>query len=266
MTLADVATFTEGSVAEPSPRQLNRRLLHGGLPPFYLADSLPGREFQEWMDAYWAKDILELFRLERRHSFQRFAELLMAQSGGIFEATKFATPCEVSRTTIANYLAVLEATFVAHIVRPFSRNRSDEITPAPRVYAFDTGFVCAHRGWTGLRPEDFGILWEHLVLNELNAGLQTREISYWRSKHGNEIDFVLSPKGRLPIAIECKRSANEFEPAHLRVFRARYPGDMNFVVAADVGRSYERAFQDLRVRFVDLDQLIREVQQPAASS
>jgi hypothetical protein len=51
-----------------------------------------------------------------------------------------------------------------------------------------------------------------------------------------------------------------------RPFRARYPGEINFVVAADAGRSYERVFQDLRVRFVDLDQLIREVQQPAASS
>ena len=60
------------------------------------------------MDAYWAKDIQELFRLERRASFQRFVELLMAQSCGIFEATRFAAPCEVSRTTITNYLAVLE--------------------------------------------------------------------------------------------------------------------------------------------------------------
>ena len=34
------------------------------------------------MDAYWAKDIQELFRRERRASFQRFAELLMARSGG----------------------------------------------------------------------------------------------------------------------------------------------------------------------------------------
>ncbi len=38
------------------------------------------------MDAYWAKDIQELFRLQRHSSFQRFAELLFAQSGGMFEA------------------------------------------------------------------------------------------------------------------------------------------------------------------------------------
>ena len=122
---------------------LHRRFLHGGLPFFFLAETVPEREFQEWMDAYWAKDIQELFRLERRHSFQRFTELLMAQSGGIFEATKFTRPCEVSRTTIANYLAVLEATFVVHLLRPYSSHRAAEIVSAPKVYGFDTGFVCS---------------------------------------------------------------------------------------------------------------------------
>ena len=66
---------------------LKHRLLRGGLPPFFLPQILPEREFQEWADAYWAKDIQELFRLERRYSFQRFAELTMIRSGGIFEAT-----------------------------------------------------------------------------------------------------------------------------------------------------------------------------------
>lgn len=65
-----------------------------------------------------------LFRLERRQSFQRFAELLFVQGGGMFEATRFARDCEVSRTTISNYLAVLEATFVAHVLRPFSASIS----------------------------------------------------------------------------------------------------------------------------------------------
>ena len=56
-------------------RDLSHRFIRGGLPPFFLAGEFPERDFQEWMDAYWAKDIQELFRIERRHSFQRFAEL-----------------------------------------------------------------------------------------------------------------------------------------------------------------------------------------------
>jgi hypothetical protein len=64
-------------------KQLNleHRFLRGGLPPFFLAKDLEERDFQEWIDAYWAKDIQELFRLERRDSFQKFTELILAQSG-----------------------------------------------------------------------------------------------------------------------------------------------------------------------------------------
>jgi len=79
---------------------LDHRMLFGGLPPFFLAPEIPERDFQEWLDSYWAKDIQELFRLERRQAFLRFIELLLLRSGGIFEASSFARPCEVSRTTI----------------------------------------------------------------------------------------------------------------------------------------------------------------------
>ncbi|MCE2415681.1 DUF4143 domain-containing protein [Candidatus Poribacteria bacterium] len=163
---------------------LHHRLLHGGLPPFFLEAELPEPDFQEWIDAYWAKDIQELFRLERRYSFQRFTELLMAQSGGVFEASRFARPCEVSRTTISNYLSILEATFVVHVIRPFSSRRATEIVAAPKVYGFDTGFVCYYRGWSQLRQDDLGSLWEHFVLNEIMAHTQSHDIRYWRNKRG----------------------------------------------------------------------------------
>jgi predicted AAA+ superfamily ATPase len=235
------------------------RLLRGGLPPFFTAPSVPEREYQSWVDDYWAKDVLALFRLERRASFQRLLELLVIQSGGVFEATKFARPCEVSRTTISNYLAVLEATFIAHVVRPFSRSRSQEVIAAPKVYAFDTGFVCAFRGWRELRPDDLGVLWEHLVLNELQANLQTRRIRYWRSRNGNEVDFVLTPRGKPPIAIECKWSPDGFGPEGLIAFRHRHPGGRNFVVGQRTSGSYERAYSDLMVEIVDLPNLIAAV-------
>jgi hypothetical protein len=231
---------------------LVHRLQRGGLPPFFLADDLPERDFQEWIDAYWAKDIQELFRLERRSSFQMFAELLMAQSGGIFEAKGFAAPCEISRVTVANYLKVLETTFVVHVIRPFSTRRPNEIVAAPKVYAFDTGFVCYHRGWQDLRAEDLGALWEHYVLNEMTARTQSRRINYWRDKRGHELDFVVAGRGTKPLAIECKWSAGEFDAANLLAFRRQHPEGENFVVARDVARAYVRGYGGLKVRFVGL--------------
>jgi len=238
---------------------LHHRLLRGGLPPFFLADQLPERDFQEWMDAYWAKDIQELFRLESRSSFQKFVELVLAQSGGIFEATHFSRPCEVSRTTISTYLKVLEATFVAHVIRPFSTHRPTEIVSAPKVYGFDTGFVCYYRGWQDLRPEDLGVLWEHFVLNEIMANLQTRDVHYWRDKRGHEVDFVLTPHRGKPLAIECKRSASDFDAANLLAFRKQYPQGENLIVAPDVDRTFQRSYREIIVRFESLRSLTRQL-------
>ncbi len=251
MILADLTEFKR--------EDLKHRLLRGGLPPFFLAGALPEREFQEWMDAYWAKDIQELFRLERRDSFQRFAELLMTQSGGIFEANKFTAECEASRQTITNYLRVLEATFVAHVIRPFNTHKPSEIVSAPKVYGFDTGFACYHKGWHELRNEDLGLLWEHLVLNEIHAHLQRRDIHYWRDKKGHELDFVLAKRGGDPAAIECKWSSSEFDPTNLKAFRKMYPKGDNFLVAHDVDRSHSKSYDDFRVEVVSLPDLTQKI-------
>jgi predicted AAA+ superfamily ATPase len=235
---------------------LERRLHRGGLPPFLLPAELPEADFQEWMDAYWARDIQELFRLERRQSFVRFVELLLTSSGGIFEATRFAGPCEVTRPTIANYLSVMETTLAAHVVRPFSTGKTAEIIAAPKVYAFDTGFVCYFRGWDALRTDDLGLLWEHYVLNELQGRLQTRRIQYWRTKQGHEVDFVLARRGKPPLAIECKWSAEEFDPAALKAFTRRYPKAEAVVVAHDVSRAFRRRYDSLDVSFENLEALV----------
>jgi len=259
---------------------LAHRLQFGGLPPFFLSAELPEADYQDWMDSYWAKDIQELFRLERRDSFQRFFELLMAQSGGIFEATRLAAPCEVSRTTIANYLKVLEATRVVHVVRPYATRATTEIISAPKVYGFDTGFVCYHKGWYDLRREDLGALWEHYVLNELHSRAPQARIHYWRDRRGHEVDFILlrrgaspvpseSPRssrsrpGAAPIAIECKWSAlGSDQPTHLGRFRAFHPEGETWIVAADVDRPFSRDQDGFRVDYIGIDELARRLSEP----
>ncbi len=242
---------------------VHARLLRGGLPPHLLLESHPEREFQDWMDAYWAKDIQELFRLGRRQAFTRFAEMLIAQSGGIFEASRFARACEVSRPTITNYLRALEDTFVVHVLRPFHSHKQAEIVAAPKVYGFDTGFVCYYKGWNRLRDQDLGLLWEHFVLNEIYAQTQSRRVQYWRDKRGHEVDFVLPRRGLEPLAIECKWSAEGFDPKGLAAFRRRYPAGENFVVAGNVDRTFNRRFGDLEIRFAGLEAFIAEIKSTA---
>ncbi|MEP7242340.1 MAG: DUF4143 domain-containing protein [Gammaproteobacteria bacterium] len=105
-----------------------------------------------------------------------------------------------------------------------------------------------------------GLLWEHYVLNELHARLQTRRINYWRDKQGHEVDFVLARRGEPPLAIECKWSANDFDPGALKVFAARYPKAEVFVVTQDVDRSYAKHYGDLKVSFTGLESLVRRLE------
>jgi predicted AAA+ superfamily ATPase len=234
---------------------LDHRMLRGGLPSFFLAPTIPERDFQEWMDAYWAKDILELFRLERRAAFQRLFELVLVRSGGIFDASRFARDCGVSRTTIANYLAVLEATAVAHVVRPYSEGGSAEIVAAPRVFGFDTGFVCYYRGWSELRPDDAGGLLEHLFLNEVHAHGASLAVHYWRDKAQHEVDFVLLRHGGDPVAVECKSSERSFDTSGLEAFRRRYPRGANWLVVPEGDGTWTTTIRGMDVEVVPLDEV-----------
>ncbi len=238
---------------------LSSRLWYGGVPPFFLAGANASpEEYEEWLDSFWARDVQELFRIERRSSFLRFVELILVNSGGIFEGTAYAGPCEVSRPTISNYLGVLEETRIAHVVRPYSTRRATEIVSAPKVYAFDTGFVRHARGLATPRPEDYGAFWEHYVLNEIHARVPWLEPRYWRTKQQQEVDLVLDLGRRGLVAAECKWSeASMAELRGLRAFKQAYPSATALVVVPQLGREYTVGLGGTHTgRVTDLEGLI----------
>ena len=146
------------------------------------------------------------------------------------------------------------------------RGGAAEIVSAPKVYGFDTGFVSYHRGWDQPRGDELGSLWEHLVLNELHAHFGRSAVRYWRSKHGNEVDFVVPFSPREPHAVECKWTSGDFDPASLQAFRRRYPKGQNFVVASDVKQAFTKRFGEISVRFVSLAGLIERLRATPAGT
>jgi hypothetical protein len=77
------------------------------------------------------------------------------------------------------------------------------------------------------------------------------------------VDFVYARRGHPPIAIECKWSAEGFEPAALKAFASHYPKAECLVVCRDVETSATRHYGDLKVSFVSLESLVKRL---AASS
>ena len=102
-----------------------------------------------------------------------------------------------------------------------------------------------------------GLLWEHIVLNEIQGRLQHRALRYWRNKRGAEVDFVLPLRGRATSRSRWSASGRprSFDPSALLAFRRVYPRGENYVVAPDVERAYTRTYTGTRVRFVSLDHL-----------
>jgi len=235
---------------------LTHRLSAGGLPEHFMAPQ-PEQAFREWMDSFWAKDVQELFPVEQFGPFRRLVELILADSGGMFEASRFAAACELSRPTVSRYVAILEATHVVVVVRPFTTRRATEIVAAPRVYGFDTGFVAHYRGWRSLRSEDLGVMWEHFVLNELLARLDLAHLNYWRDKRGHEVDLVVARPGQDPVAIECKWSQTHADDLKgMAAFRRIYPHGENYVVASDAIQALPVSGSGITAIVVSLEDLV----------
>jgi predicted AAA+ superfamily ATPase len=252
-TLADLRAFGKTDVDE--------RMLKGGLPPFLLSDGVDDAGYREWVDSFWARDLQELFAVEKKAAFLKFMELLFHQSGELFEATAFTAPCEVSRQTIQNYLEILETTLVALVVRPWSGGGAAEIKSQPKVYGFDTGFVSYFREWGTLRPEDRGHLLEHLVLNELFARLPRESVRFWRDKQKHEVDFVVKQgRGAAIVALECKARADKLDPSGFRALRSRHPRGRNLVVCLDLLEPFAKRIGDLEVRYVPFERLDAELE------
>ncbi|MBI5150711.1 MAG: ATP-binding protein [Candidatus Omnitrophica bacterium] len=241
-----------------SCQDVTRRLFQGGLPPALLAGSKSPSFYREWLDSFFARDIQKLFPFRDVQKFNALLEYLLKQSGGQIETSKVASGLKISRLTVENHLRALEITHAVTRVRPFFGGGQKEIVKMPKVYGFDTGFVTFVRGWDPLRPQDYGILWEHLVLEYLQACFPDETIRYWRDKAGWEVDFVLARRRDQIDAVECKWNPSDFDPRALRLFRSYYPQGRNYIVSPLGGPAYLKRFGPLTVRICEPSEIFQD--------
>jgi predicted AAA+ superfamily ATPase len=165
--------------------------------------------YSEWLDSFYARDVQEIFNIEKRQPFLKVLEFLLLQNGNLLEVTKFAKFAGISRPTAVKYLDVLEVTKAITIVRPFSGNKSQEIITQPRGYAFDTGICFYVQGHTELRSEDCGAFLENLTLECYQASGLLYPIHFWRTKQTQkEVDFVVRQSFLFQRKIFCVLSVS----------------------------------------------------------
>jgi hypothetical protein len=129
---------------------------------------------------------------------------------------------------------MLENTYVAARLRPFFGNKTSEIIKMPKVYFFDNGMrnIIINSFKNQDERVDSGVVLETaafrtLVKNVENIG----QIKYWRTKTGNEVDFILD--GQKLIAFECKRKSAAFSAGKYGDFIEKYKPSDFYVLNLD---------------------------------
>jgi uncharacterized protein len=225
----------------------DHRLLNGGLPELLLSESKQEELYAEWIDSYYARDIQELFNVRNRTGFLKLMQLLLRQSGGILEITSLAKESGLSRPTVMSHLEALTVAHAISFVQPFFGGGKKEIVKRPKVYAFDTGFVTHVKGWRNIRETDRGLLWEHLVLDNLKV--ISGNVFYWSDKDKNEIDFIIKGSGQEVHTIECKINPEKYSLKAVHKFRNYYPKGRNFCFSPHVKIPYKLQVNELEVEF-----------------
>jgi len=235
-----------------SVNDLDHRLLNGGLPESLLSQDKNNLFFSEWMDSYYARDIQELFSIRSRSGFLKLLQLLMLRSGGLVDYTQLAKSSEMSRPTVKTYLESMEIAHALYLLPPFHGGGKREIIRRPKCYAFDTGFVTFVKGWETIREDDRGILWEHLVLDELRVDVEEKggDLYYWQDKSQREIDFVIKRSRKQVDTVECKINPDSFAPQTLKAFRELYPNGRNYIISPVIVEPYRTRYDRHLVEFI----------------
>ncbi|MEE9322239.1 MAG: ATP-binding protein [Granulosicoccus sp.] len=220
-------------------RELNHRLLHGGLPEPMMAASKDPVFFNEWIDSFYARDILELFGIRNRQGFLSLFRLLLRQSGGQLDYSQLANLSELSRITVKAHIEAMQIAHAVHLLRPFHGGGKREIVRRPKCYAFDTGFVTFEKGWDTIRDDDRGLLWEHLVLDSLRYRFAAEDIFYWQDKSHREVDFVVRRKRSQVDVMECKINPDKLDAKPVEAFRSLHPDGDNYIISPLVKKPYK---------------------------
>lgn len=217
---------------------LMRLLNHGGLPDIYLSNE-PNDDLRAYVNLYLKEEIAAEALTRNLEAFAQFFDAIALNNGEELHFQNIANDTMMSAKTIQNYIQILEDTLVGFSVPAFKASRRRKAIVRSKFFLFDLGVTnhLARRGKIEKGSELFGKAFEHFIALELRAALRLLKcdhgLSYWRTKSGFEVDFILGKK----IAIEVKTTEN-ITDKHLRGLRALKEENMieRYVVIASVPR------------------------------
>jgi uncharacterized protein len=213
-------TLGELQAADRAPADLDE-LLHRGLyPPVYDRQIAPAVWYGNYVQTYVERDVRQMLNVRDLSTFQRFLRLAAGRSGQLLNLSALGSDCGVSHNTAREWLSVLEASFIVHLLRPHHRNFRKRLVKTPKLYFHDVGLAAWLLGIqepAQLRHHPLrGALFETWVVSEVlkaryNAGLRSN-LYFWRDSAGHEVDLLID-RGADVVPVEVK--AGETVHRHL---------------------------------------------------
>jgi len=187
--------------------------LEYGLLPIVLNNSDPKEVLKTYITLYLREEVQSEGLVRNIGNFSRFLESISFSHGSILNTSEVARDCQVGRKTVEGYLSILEDLLLSYRLPAFTKRASRHLSQHPKFYYFDCGVFRSIRPKGPLDiPEEIngaaleGLIGQHLMCWNAYTG-NDHEIFFWRTKSGNEVDFIIYGKD-LFYAIEVKNSAS----------------------------------------------------------
>ncbi|MBW1851144.1 MAG: ATP-binding protein [Deltaproteobacteria bacterium] len=201
---------------ELNDMDLNRYLRYGGLPAVYLSE-YPDEELDAYVNTYLKEEILAEGLIRRLPPFSRFLKTIALSNGEMINFTKLANDCQVPPSTVTEYVGLLEDTLIGFLLPAWTESKKRKAIKTGKFYFFDPGITHTLAGTETLDRNSnlYGKSFEQFICMELRAYLSYRRkklpLTYWRSKNGHEVDFLLGTKTAIEVKASTKISRSDFK-------------------------------------------------------
>lgn len=186
-------------------RKLESLLVFGSYPDVYQLESREQKSerIKYLASNYLYKDILKFNNIKNSEVVLKLLQALALQIGSEVSFNELANMVGVSKKTVADYIELLEKSFIIFRLSPYSGNLRKAIGKLRKIYFLDLGIrnaIINNQNPIQIR-DDVGKLWENFVISErykqqLGLGNKTN-FYFWRTYDKQEVDLVEEVGGKL---------------------------------------------------------------------
>lgn len=189
----------------------------GGFPEIWVKNL--GKKYLETLfDSIVYKDIVKRWNVKYSVKIEDLGRYLFSIFSSKYSISKLKNILEFrSKTTVENYLNYLEEAYLIFSLHRFSFKEKEIIKSPRKVYGIDTGLINAV---ASVFSENIGKFMENTVFLELARRYKVnRELFYFQSKEGYEVDFLIKQGLNINQLIQVTY-ANSFDEIDHREIRA----------------------------------------------